>query len=67
MTDIKACMGGFKCSLREGCANYHAENREEPSERLCKKGADGVGRDVQILIRSASDDVQPLGPDAQTD
>ena len=29
-----ACMGGF-CSSRDRCQLYHAELRENPTERLC--------------------------------
>lgn len=60
----QACMGGFKCRIREGCANYHAEYREEPSERLCKRGEDGVGRDTQILIRRSHESVESVSPPA---
>ena len=38
----QACMGGW-CKKRAHCANYHAENRDEPEERLCAPGQDGEG------------------------
>ena len=44
-----ACMGGF-CGKRNGCEHYRAEDRSEPSERLCVPGADGIGRDVQVVF-----------------
>lgn len=34
-----ACMGGFKCPLRDRCAHYHVEgitrHHQIPSESLC--------------------------------
>lgn len=51
MTNFIACMGGFKCSKRESCANYHATNRSEPSERLCLPGQDGAPKDVRIVVQ----------------
>ena len=47
---LQACMGGF-CRKREYCAHYHAIDRSDPAERLCIPGADGVGADVQVVIR----------------
>ena len=37
VTDL-ACMGGFKCAVRDSCRHYHAEDRSEPNERLCANG-----------------------------
>lgn len=34
-------MGGW-CTLRAQCPRYHAEHRENPEERLCERGRDGV-------------------------
>ena len=45
-----ACMGGF-CRKREYCSHYHASERQERRDRLCIPGADGVGADVQVVIR----------------
>ena len=45
-----ACMGGH-CLKRSNCTNYHAEDRREPAERLCLPGDDGVGRDVEFVVR----------------
>ena len=47
----QACLGGW-CRKRNQCANYRAEDRREPAERLCVPGADGVGRDVPVFIRT---------------
>lgn len=30
-----ACMGGF-CRHRDNCGHYHAEDRREPAENLCR-------------------------------
>lgn len=44
-----ACMGGW-CSKRNGCSLYLADDRRDPAERLCMKGADGVGADVPVRL-----------------
>ena len=44
MTD-KACLGGW-CRIRANCPHYNAEDRSEPSERLCERGRDGVIADA---------------------
>ena len=62
MTQLVACMGGW-CRIREGCVNYHSQDREEPSERLCRRGQDGVGREVQILMRGIQNGL--MGDDAE--
>lgn len=31
----QACMGGW-CPVRTSCDHYHAKDRTEPSENLCK-------------------------------
>lgn len=33
-----ACMGGWRCSRRNGCAHYHADDKRRPAERLCSPG-----------------------------
>ncbi len=41
---VTACLGGW-CSKRAGCPNYEVTGKarmQEPSQRLCVKGADGV-------------------------
>lgn len=37
--EVTACMGGW-CTKRDHCANYHADDRSNPVERLCEPGAD---------------------------
>lgn len=49
--DLKACMGGW-CAKRDHCPHFHAENRRQPAERLCVPGADGVGIEFPIVIRT---------------
>lgn len=46
--NLPACMGGF-CDRRESCAQHHAQDRDEPAERLCAKGE----RNAYIPLRSA--------------
>lgn len=47
----QGCMGGF-CAKRTSCVRYVCpQSRQEPSERLCKGGADHywpLGKPVQI-------------------
>ena len=38
-----SCMGGWGCTQRDHCAYYLAEDRRNPSERLCAPGHDGEG------------------------
>lgn len=48
---IQSCMGGWGCTKRCHCAHYHAASEDqEPSERLCQPGQDGVrdGYPVQV-------------------
>jgi hypothetical protein len=40
--ELKACLGGW-CRRRQNCANYHADDRSDPAERLCEPGHDGQG------------------------
>ena len=50
------CMGGM-CGQRAGCPNYEVTGRDrlqEPSERLCVKGADGV-RIADVHAQQAQD------------
>jgi hypothetical protein len=35
LANVVACMGGWGCSQRNGCAHYLTENRANPVERLC--------------------------------
>lgn len=48
------CMGGW-CAKRMTCPNYtEADRNDEPAERLCERGHDGVLADVTAdSIRSA--------------
>lgn len=41
---LQACMGGW-CTQRDHCAHFHADDRNQPAERLCMRG-DEVARDV---------------------
>jgi hypothetical protein len=45
-----ACMGGW-CALRDDCPRYHAQSGEEPSERLCEPGRDGVSATYPVRIQ----------------
>lgn len=51
MSQLIACMGGW-CTKREACANYHAEDRRYPAERLCLNGEDGTPKDQRIVIKT---------------
>lgn len=42
-------MGG-NCGQRDDCKHYNAAWNEEPSERLCLPGQDGVIEDAPIII-----------------
>jgi hypothetical protein len=44
-----ACMGGW-CTKRNGCSLYLTDDRQEPAERLCMKGFDGVGAEFPVRI-----------------
>lgn len=48
--EVSSCMGGW-CAKREHCGHYHSENREEPSERLCAPGQDGVGMAFPVRLQ----------------
>lgn len=46
MSALQSCMGGFRCSKRDHCANYHAASvDQQPAERLCPPGRDGAEMD----------------------
>lgn len=49
----QACMGGF-CQKRGHCANYHAEDRREPVERICAPGHDGEGVEAPVRLHRAA-------------
>jgi len=48
MTGTVSCMGGW-CLKRSSCSHFLAEDRSQPSERLCEPGRDGVGREFAIV------------------
>ena len=48
-TRVPACMGGW-CTKRGHCQHYHAADRQEPSERLCAPGFDGIGLELPVVI-----------------
>jgi len=51
---MKACMGGW-CFEREWCPHYLVAGEQDPEDRLCVKGRDGVGKEVFVrLLRPAS-------------
>lgn len=59
--DVQSCMGGW-CTKREHCGHYHSARREEPSERLCVPGQDGVGLAFPVrLQRQAGSWERPIG------
>jgi hypothetical protein len=50
MSPIQPCMGGG-CSKRQACRNYHAATPDQqPAERLCEKGRDGVALEYQVVV-----------------
>lgn len=63
----QACMGGW-CRLRHHCPHYHAENRSDPSERLCYPGEDGNSAVIAVRVTRGWDwDQRRLEhPDAMT-
>jgi hypothetical protein len=48
-------MGGW-CSKRQQCPNYAKADRsiQEPAERLCHRGSDGVGQLCELAQRDAA-------------
>lgn len=54
----KACMGGW-CAIRDRCANYLADSRHQPAERLCDPGHDGFSLVSDIRISRAQPVAQP--------
>lgn len=51
---IQSCAGGW-CKRRGHCANYHAASvDQEPEERLCVPGQDGVGVDQPVRLHRAA-------------
>lgn len=52
---IPACMGGFKCAVRDSCRNYHAEDRRDPSERLCSRDARDLFEPVVSVAQQAAE------------
>lgn len=48
---LPACMGGFKCNVRERCARYHqAERRNDPSDRLCSPNRIEMWVPIEFMI-----------------
>lgn len=46
----QACMGGW-CATRASCGHYHAKDRTEPAENLCRDWAHSQWVPVRTLGR----------------
>jgi hypothetical protein len=53
MTDAQSCMGGW-CSIRNKCPHYNSAYRQEPADRLCIPGSDGVGMAIPMQWHRAA-------------
>ena len=58
---IQSCMGGG-CLKRKSCVNYQAASPlQEPEERLCQPGRDGVGLDHFVVFHRPSGTWERVG------